>query len=168
MKAATFAGGCFWCMVKPFDQYDGVEKVVAGYTGGTVTNPTYEEVCEGKTGHVEAVQISFDEKKISYEQLLEIFWRQIDPTDDGGQFTGRGPSYRTAIFYHDSEQKVAAEKSRDSLQMENYIDKPIRTEIFVAGVFYPAEEEHQNYYKKNPQAYAEFYAGSGRKDFVKT
>ena len=168
MQTATFAGGCFWCMVKPFDQYEGVEKVVVGYTGGTAANPTYKEVCDGKTGHVEAVQMSFDEKKISYEQLLTIFWRQIDPTDDGGQFADRGTSYRTAIFYHDAEQKTAAEKSREALQKEKRFDKPIRTEILPAGDFYPAEEHHQNYYIKNPLPYAKYFAGSGRKNFLAT
>ena len=166
MKTATFAGGCFWCMVKPFDQYEGVEKVVVGYTGGAAPHPTYKEVCEGKTGHVEAVRITFDEKKISYEQLLAIFWRQIDPTDDGGQFADRGTSYRTAIFCHDAAQKAAAEESRNSLQKEKRFAKPIRTEILPVGEFYTAEEYHQDYYKKNPLPYAKYFAGSGRQKFL--
>jgi len=168
MKTATFAGGCFWCMVKPFDQYEGVEKVVAGYTGGTTPHPTYKEVCEGKTGHVEAVRITFEEKKISYEQLLAIFWRQIDPTDDGGQFADRGTTYRTAIFYHDAAQKAAAEESRNTLQKEKRFTKPIRTEILPVGEFFAAEEYHQDYYKKNPLPYAQYFAGSGRKEFLAT
>ncbi len=168
MKIATFAGGCFWCMVKPFDRYEGVAKVVAGYTGGMVPNPTYREVCDGGTGHVEAVQIHFDEKKISYEQLLAIFWRQIDPTDDGGQFADRGSSYRTAIFYHDDRQKAAAEKSRDSLQNEKRFSQPIRTAILPAKEFFPAEDDHQNYYRKNPTPYARYFAGSGRQTFLAT
>ena len=166
MKTATFAGGCFWCMVKPFDHYDGVEKVVVGYTGGTAVHPTYKEIGEGKTGHVEAVRISFDERMISYDQLLVIFLRQIDPTDDGGQFTDRGTMYRTAVFYHDAEQKAAAEKSLNSLQ--KYFTKPISTKTLPAGTFYPAEAYHQDYYKKNPLPYAQYFAGSGRKDFLET
>ena len=168
MRTATFAGGCFWCMVKPFDQYEGVEQVVVGYTGGTVAQPTYKDVCGGKTGHVEAVRLTFDEQKISYEQLLAIFWRQIDPTDDAGQFADRGTSYRTAIFYHDAEQKAAAEKSRETLQKEKRFDKPILTEIRPADIFYPAEEYHQHYYQKNPLPYAKYFTGSGRKDFLAT
>jgi peptide methionine sulfoxide reductase msrA/msrB len=166
MKTATFAGGCFWCMVKPFDQYEGVEKVVAGYTGGNVPNPTYKAVQTGRTGHVEAVRITFDEKKISYEQLLAIFWRQIDPTDDGGQFVDRGTQYRTAIFYHDDAQKAIAEKSKETLQRENrFGNRPIRTVILPAEAFFPAEVYHQDYYKKNPIPYAQYVAQSGRTEF---
>jgi peptide methionine sulfoxide reductase msrA/msrB len=165
MQKATFAGGCFWCMVKPFDQFDGVESVTAGYTGGTVPDPAYKTVCSGKTGHVEAVQIIFDPKKISYEQLLTLFWRQIDPTDDGGQFNDRGSSYRTAIFYHNEEQKRLAEASRNALEKEKRFSKPIVTKILPISEFYKAEAEHQNFYKTNPERY-EFYAqGSGRLDF---
>jgi peptide methionine sulfoxide reductase msrA/msrB len=165
MQKATFAGGCFWCMVKPFDQFDGVESVVAGYTGGTVPNPSYKTVCSGKTGHVEAVQITFDPKKISYEQLLTLFWRQIDPTDDGGQFNDRGLSYRTAIFYHDEEQKRLAEVSRDALEKEKRFPKPIVTKILPISEFYKAEAEHQNFYKTNAEHYEKYSKGSGRLDF---
>lgn len=165
MKKATFAGGCFWCMVKPFDQFDGVQSVVAGYTGGTVPHPTYKQVCEGNTGHVEAVEITFDPEKISYDEILTLFWRQIDPTDDGGQFNDRGSSYRTAIFYHDEEQKRLAERSRDALQAEKRFDKPVATKILPAGPFYPAETEHQDFYKTEPEHYERYSRGSGRLEF---
>ncbi len=165
MKTATFAGGCFWCMVKPFQQFDGVESVVSGYTGGDVADPTYREVTTGKTGHLEAVQITYDEKKISYDQLLTQFWRQIDPTDGDGQFADRGSSYRTAIFYNDEEQKAIAEKSRDALQKEKRLTRPIQTKILPAKPFYPAEEYHQDYHKKNPLPYDKYFAGSGRMEF---
>ncbi|GHT27321.1 peptide-methionine (R)-S-oxide reductase [Planctomycetales bacterium] len=165
MHKATFAGGCFWCMVKPFDQFDGVESVSAGYTGGTVPNPTYKAVCGGKTGHVEAVQITFNPKKISYEQLLTLFWRQIDPTDDGGQFNDRGTSYHTVIFYHDDEQKRLAEASRDALKKEKRFSKPIATKILPVSEFYKAEAEHQNFYKTNPEHYETYSRSSGRLDF---
>lgn len=166
-ERATFAGGCFWCMVKPFDQYPGVIRVVSGYTGGTKPYPTYEEVCSGKYGHYEAVQITFDPKQISYEELLNIYWRQIDPTDPGGQFFDRGISYQTAIFYHDEEQRNKAERSKRDLEKRGRFDKPIVTKILPAQPFYPAEEEHQDYYKKNPLHYERYFHGSGRADFIK-
>jgi peptide methionine sulfoxide reductase msrA/msrB len=165
MQKATFAGGCFWCMVKPFDQFDGVISVTSGYTGGTVPNPAYKTVCGGKTGHVEAVQIIFDPKKISYEQLLTLFWRQIDPTDDGGQFNDRGLSYRTAIFYHNEEQKRFAEASRDALEKEKRFSKPVVTKILPVAEFYKAETEHQNFYKTNPEHYERYVKNSGRLHF---
>jgi peptide methionine sulfoxide reductase msrA/msrB len=165
MQKATFAGGCFWCMVKPFDQFDGVIFVTSGYTGGTVPNPAYKTVCDGKTGHVEAVQIIFDPKKISYEQLLTLFWRQIDPTDDGGQFNDRGLSYRTAIFYHNEEQKRFAEASRNALEKEKRFSKPIVTKILPVAEFYKAEAEHQNFYKTNPEHYERYVKNSGRLHF---
>ena len=164
-QKATFAGGCFWCMVKPFDQYEGVRSVVSGYTGGTVPNPTYRQVCDGTTGHYEAVQIEFDPKKISYGQLLEIFWRQIDPTDDGGQFNDRGSSYRTVIFYHDDEQRRFAEESRKNLDESKRFSKPVRTQILPAQEFYAAEAEHQNFCHVNPGHYERYSQGSGRFDF---
>ena len=164
-ELATFAGGCFWCMVKPFDQWEGVKRVVSGYTGGHKENPTYEEVCSHTTGHLEAVQITFDPKVISYSTLLDIFWRQIDPTDPGGQFYDRGESYKTAIFYHNEEQRVLAEASKAALERSGRFDKPIATEIRPAGPFYPAEEYHQDFYKKNPEHYNRYSRASGREAF---
>lgn len=166
-KVATFSGGCFWCMVKPFDQYDGVSKVVSGYIGGHLKNPTYEQVCSDTTGHIEAVQITYDDNIISYNELLDIFWKQIDPTDIGGQFNDRGHKYKTAIFYHDENQKEIAEKSKKDLENSNKFDKKIVTEIIPATTFYKAEDYHQYYYKKNPIHYNMYYKGSGRKDFIK-
>ena len=152
-KLATFAGGCFWCMVKPFDQYEGVIKVVSGYTGGHTKNPTYEEVCSDTTGHIEAVQITFDDEIISYEELLNIYWKQIDPTDSGGQFNDRGYKYKTVIFYHDEKQKELAQKSKKELEENKVFNQPIATEILPAKEFYEAEDYHQDYYKKNPKHY---------------
>ncbi|MGL4849760.1 MAG: peptide-methionine (S)-S-oxide reductase MsrA, partial [Clostridium sp.] len=167
IKKATFAGGCFWCMVKPFDQFIGVVKIRSGYTGGEKENTTYEEVCSKTTGHIEAVQITFDEEKISYKELLEIFFRSIDPTDEGGQFGDRGESYKTAIFYHSEEQKKEAEDYIKKLEDEKvYGDKKIAVKILEAKPFYEAEEEHQDYYKKNPFRYYMYYKGSGRKKFI--
>lgn len=166
LKKATFAGGCFWCMVKPFDQWDGVHSVISGYTGGHVENPTYEEVKKGNTGHYEAVEITYDPTIITYETIIDIYWRQIDPTDDGGQFHDRGDSYRTAIFYHDEEQKKIAEKSKQQLAESGKFSKPIVTPILPAKTFYPAEDYHQDFYKKNKQAYEEDRAKSGRDEFI--
>ncbi|MFD1206140.1 peptide-methionine (S)-S-oxide reductase MsrA [Sporosarcina contaminans] len=164
-QLATFAGGCFWCMVKPFDRYEGVISVVSGYTGGDVPNPSYELVCTNTTGHREAVQITFDDEVISYKTLLDIFWRQIDPTDAGGQFFDRGESYRTAIYVHSEEQREIAEQSKHELEASRKFDKPIQTEILPAKAFYRAEEEHQDYYKKNPAHYNRYAVGSGRERF---
>lgn len=164
---ATFAGGCFWCMVKPFDQYDGVLDVRSGYTGGDIPNPTYEQVCTNTTGHREAVQITFDDEMISYEQLLAIFWRQIDPTDSGGQFYDRGESYKTTIYTHSDEQYRLAEQSKEQLEASKIFSKPIATEILPAKSFYHAEEGHQNYYRKNPVHYERYAIGSGREAFKK-
>lgn len=163
---ATFAGGCFWCMVKPFDRYDGVLSVVSGYTGGEVENPSYELVCTNTTGHREAVQITFDDAIISYEQLLDVFWRQIDPTDAGGQFFDRGDSYKTAIYTHSEEQRIAAEKSKETLEKSGIFSSPIQTDILPAKPFYLAEEGHQNYYLKNPTHYNRYAVGSGRVQFI--
>ncbi|WP_042355381.1 peptide-methionine (S)-S-oxide reductase MsrA [Bacillus rubiinfantis] len=165
-KVATFAGGCFWCMVKPFDEQPGIRSVVSGYTGGSVENPTYEQVCSGATGHVEAVQITYDPTVFSYEKLLQLFWQQIDPTDAGGQFYDRGQSYQTAIFYHDDEQKRLAEASKQALAESGRFHKPIVTPILPAQPFYPAEEYHQYYYKKNPAHYQRYHVGSGRKGYI--
>lgn len=166
-ELATFAGGCFWCMVEPFDERPGVLKVISGYTGGTVENPTYEEVCSNTTGHVEAVQITFNPKIMPYKKLVETFWQQIDPTDSGGQFNDRGESYQTAIFYHNDEQRQIAEKSKRALEASGKFNQPIVTPILPAKPFYPAEEEHQNYYKKQPFHYRLYKKGSGREDFIK-
>lgn len=165
-RKATFAGGCFWCMVKPFDQWDGVHAVVSGYTGGHVENPTYEEVKTGTTGHYEAVEITFDPSIISYNEILEVFWRQIDPTDAGGQFQDRGDQYRAAIFYHDEEQQKSAESSKQALAESGRFSKPIVTEILEAVTFYPAEEYHQDFYKKSEKEYKEDRAKSGRDEFI--
>lgn len=165
-EKATFAGGCFWCMVKPFDQYDGIEKVVSGYTGGHIENPTYEQVCSETTGHYEAVQITFDPEIFPYEKIVEIFWQQIDPTDAGGQFFDRGHSYRTAIFYHSEEQRQIAEKSKKQLEESSRFSSPIATEILPASPFYPAEDYHQDFYKKNPDHYTRYRIGSGREAFI--
>ncbi len=165
-EKATFAGGCFWCMVKPFDQWDGVYSVTSGYTGGHIEQPTYEQVKEGNTGHYEAVEIEFDSDKISYEFILDLYWKQIDPTDPDGQFHDRGPQYRTAIFYHDDEQKKIAEKSKQALEESGRFDQPIVTEILEAVPFYPAEEEHQDFYKKSEAYYLEDRKKSGRDEFI--
>ncbi|MBM7705611.1 methionine-S-sulfoxide reductase [Chryseomicrobium aureum] len=165
MEKATFAGGCFWCMVKPFDSYDGIEKVVSGYTGGHVENPTYEQVCSETTGHYEAVQITFDPTKFSYEQLVEIYFQNVDPFDAGGQFFDRGKSYQTAIFYHDADQKEVAEKVMKRLESDVFTKK-VAVELLPAKPFYEAEEYHQDYYKKNSGHYERYFIGSGRKNFV--
>jgi peptide methionine sulfoxide reductase msrA/msrB len=167
-KLATFAGGCFWCMVKPFDKYDGVYKVVSGYTGGLVENPTYDEVCKGNTGHFEAVQITYDDEIMDYRDILNIFWKQIDPTDDGGQFFDRGSQYRTAIFYQDGDQQEMALKSREEIATSGVFDKEIVTQILPLGEFYKAEENHQDYYKKQPEHYKMQFKNSGRYNFIKS
>ncbi len=163
---ATFAGGCFWCTESDFEKVPGVVKVVSGYTGGKKENPTYQEVSSGTTGHVEAVQVFFDPSKITYKELLDYFWRHIDPTDPGGQFVDRGSQYRSVIFYHDEEQKRLAEKSKEELSKSRKFDKPIVTEIIKFTKFYEAEEYHQDYYKKNPFRYKFYRYGSGRDQFL--
>ncbi len=160
VQTATFAGGCFWCMVKPFDQYEGVINVVSGYTLGS--NPKSE-----KDESNEAVQITFDDRKISYEQLLKIYWRLIDPTDDGGQFADRGNSYRTAIFYHTESQRIAAENSKNALEKEKRFSKPIRTRILPYRDFKAAQDWHQDFSRKNPVRYDQFFYASGRPEFQK-
>ncbi|HPJ38622.1 MAG TPA: peptide-methionine (S)-S-oxide reductase MsrA [Spirochaetota bacterium] len=166
-QKATFAGGCFWCMVFPFERMEGVEKVVSGYTGGHTLNPSYEDVTTGATGHLEAVEITFDPAKISYETLLDIFWKQINPTDAGGQFVDRGPQYKTAILYHSPAQKEAAEKSLRALENSGRFNKSIVTEIKEAGPFYPAEDYHQDFHKKNPVRYRIYRQNTGRDLFLK-
>lgn len=164
-ELATFAGGCFWCMVSPFDELPGIIKVVSGYTGGHKENPTYEEVCSGKTGHCEAVQITFDPKVFPYKKLLDIYWTLIDPTDAGGQFINRGSSYRTTIYYHNEKQKQEAEISKKDLEVSGKFNKPIVTPILPAQTFYKAEEYHQDYYKKNREKYKDYRKRSGRDEF---
>ncbi|MFX3623164.1 MAG: peptide-methionine (R)-S-oxide reductase MsrB [Ectobacillus sp.] len=166
-ELATFAGGCFWCMVSPFEEMDGVISIVSGYTGGHKENPTYKEVCSETTGHYETVQITFDPERMLYEKLLELYWMQIDPTDPGGQFHDRGQSYQTAIFYHNEQQRQQAEASKRALEESGRFQKPIVTKILPASAFYPAEEYHQDFHKKNPFRYALYRQGSGRDAFIK-
>jgi peptide methionine sulfoxide reductase msrA/msrB len=153
-------------MEPPFEQRDGVVDVVSGYTGGEKARPTYREVGHGTTGHYEAVRITYDPSKVSYETLLDVFWRNIDPTDQGGQFADRGTQYRTAIFYHDDEQRKLAEQSRERLQSSGKFDRPVATKILPAQEFYEAEDYHQDYYRTNPSHYKRYKKGSGRQDFI--
>ena len=163
-RIATLAGGCFWCVESDMEKVPGVLKVVSGYTGGTGADPTYETYAH--KGYVEAVQVFYDSAKTTYEKILDAFWRHIDPTDPGGQFGDRGPQYRSAIFYHDEEQKRLAEKSREELGKSGRFDKPIVTEILKFAKFYDAEEYHEDYYKKNPLRYKYYRHGSGRDQFL--
>lgn len=165
MERAIFAGGCFWCMVHPFEEMEGVESVLSGYTGGHVPNPTYEQVCSKTTGHTEAVEIIFDPEKISYAELVEIYWRQTDPTDAFGQFEDRGSSYRPVIFYTSEAQREIAEQSKQTLQDSGRFARPIVTSIEPAVTFYPAEDYHQAFYRTNPERYA--YSSQRRKVFLK-
>ena len=165
-ETATFAGGCFWCMEKPFEKLPGVISVDSGYTGGARENPSYEEVSAGSTGHAEAVQIIYDPSKITYAELLDVFWRQIDPTDAGGQFVDRGDQYRSEIFFHSEEQKQLAEQSKADLEQSGVFESPVVTRITPAGKFYKAEDYHQDYYKKNPIRYKYYRNGSGRDTFL--
>ncbi len=164
---ATFAGGCFWCMEAPFDVLDGVISTTSGYIGGSKKDPTYKEVSAGTTGHTEAVQVVYDPKKVSYEKLLYVFWRNSDPTTKNQQFCDVGSQYRPGIFYHDDAQKKAAEASKAVLQKSKPFKDDIITEITVASEFYPAEDYHQDYYKKNPTRYSFYRAGCGRDDRLK-
>lgn len=166
-EIAILAGGCFWCMVKPFTSYEGVEKVVSGYIGGHKENPTYKEVCSGGTGHYEAVEITFDNEKIKFKEILDIFWKQIDPQDENGQFADRGSQYKTAIFYTSDKQKEEAQVSKKRIEDLYFNDKEIATGILEASHFYPAEDYHQNYCKTNSKHYSVYYKNSGRYNFVK-
>jgi peptide methionine sulfoxide reductase msrA/msrB len=166
-RLATFAGGCFWCMTPPFSNMDGVLEVYAGYTGGNTENPTYTEVSSGNTGHYEAIQIKYDPGRISYSKLLEIFWQNIDPTDPEGQFADRGTQYKTAIFYHDPEQKTEAENSKKSIAESGKFKGAITTQILKAQPFYKAEEYHQDYHIKNPQLYKQYKERSGRGPYIR-
>jgi peptide methionine sulfoxide reductase msrA/msrB len=165
-RTATFAGGCFWCVEADFEKIEGVIEVISGYTGGHKENPTYKEVSAGGTGHVEAVQVVYDPKQVTYAELLDVFWRHIDPTDPNGQFVDQGSSYRSAIFYHDAEQKRLAEQSKKTLADSGQFDKPIVTELLPFSKFYKAEEYHQDYYKNNPLRYKYYRWNSGRDQFL--
>ena len=162
LAKATFAGGCFWCMEPPFEALVGVVSVTSGYTGGTKENPTYEEVSAGGTGHAESVQILYDPAKIPYEKLLDVFWHNVDPTDSSGQFCDRGSQYRPAIFVHDEEQRRLAEASKASLEKTKPFKGPVVIEIVPASAFWPAEEYHQQYHRKNPIRYKYYRHGCGR------
>lgn len=166
LQLATFAGGCFWCMEPVFRIQKGVRDAVVGYSGGSVEHPTYDQVCTGKTGHREAIQITFDPALTPYETLLDIFWRNIDPTDPGGQFADRGDQYRTTVYFHDENQRKKAEASRDALDRTGRFDSPIATQIIPYKNFFPAEEEHQRYYQKRPVHYNLYHEGSGRDAFL--
>jgi peptide methionine sulfoxide reductase msrA/msrB len=166
-KIAVFAGGCFWCIQPAFDKAKGVIKTMVGYCGGTEPNPTYQLVSSEKTAYRESIQITYDPAKISYDQLLDIYWRQIDPTQADGQFTDIGPSYRAAIFYGNEDEKKLAEASKEKLARSGKFNKPIVTEVLPAMKFYPAEAYHQKYYQQNPVHFEAFEEGSGRVSFQK-
>jgi peptide methionine sulfoxide reductase msrA/msrB len=168
LQIATFAGGCFWCMQAAFDKAKGVVFTAVGYTGGHKENPTYEDVCSGKTGHTEAVEILYNPSLVSYQELLDIFWKNIEPTRLNRQFVDFGTQYRTAIFYHNEEQRRLAQASKEKLEKPGKFYKPIVTEIKPASTFYKAEEHHQQYYKKNPIRYEFYEAHSGRSQYLKT
>lgn len=167
-KTAVFAGGCFWCMVQPFDSLPGIEKVISGFTGGHIENPSYNDVVRGGTGHTEAVEITYDSDKISYEELVEIYWRQTDPTDASGQFADRGEAYRPVIYYSTAEEQKIAEKSKQNLQESGPFKEPIVTSIEPIQPFYPAEDYHQDFYKKEVMHYKRYSVGSGRAGFLDT
>ncbi|MGD9506513.1 MAG: peptide-methionine (R)-S-oxide reductase MsrB [Syntrophobacteraceae bacterium] len=168
IRTAVFAGGCFWCVEADYEKLKGVLEVVSGYAGGSVKNPSYEEVSTGRTGHVEAVEVVYDSSVLSYKDLLDYFWKHIDPTDRGGQFVDRGPQYGSVIFYKDAVQKVEAEESKRELQASGRFDKPIATRILPLEAFYKAEDYHQGYYKKNSLRYESYRAHSGRDRFLET
>ena len=166
LEKATFAGGCFWCMQPVFDKLKGVESTTVGYTGGTKESPTYEEVSTGRTGHTEAIEVTYDPSEITYPELLDAFWQSIDPTDPRGQFADKGSQYRTGVFYHNEEQKNRALVSKEKLVQSGTFDGPVVTEITPASKFYPAEEYHQKYYVKNAGHYSLYKVGSGRAGFL--
>ena len=166
-QTAVFAGGCFWCTESDFEKVDGVLEVISGYTGGSKANPTYEQVSAGGSGHVEAVKVVYDPDRLTYAQLLQVFWRHVDPTDGGGQFVDRGSHYRSVIFYSSEKERSLAEASKQSLAASGRFGKPIATEILRLGEFYPAEEYHQDYYNKDPINYRDYRSGSGRDQFLK-
>ena len=167
LEKATFAGGCFWCMEPPFDEIDGVVSTTSGYSGGPEKDPTYEDVSSGRTGHTEVVQVLYDPAKVSYEELLEVFWRNIDPTTEDRQFCDWGSQYRTGIFFHDEEQGRLAEASKRRIEDSGQLDAPIVTEITPFTAFYPAEKYHQDFYKKNPVHYKRYRTGCGRDETLR-
>lgn len=166
IEKAVFAGGCFWCMQNPYDELKGVVSTAVGYTGGNKDNPTYEEVCSGNTGHAEAIEVLYDPLQISYTELLNVFWRNIDPTTLNRQFADAGTQYRTAIFYHNEEQKQSAESSKREMGQSGIHDDSIVTEITPASMFYKAEDYHQKYYEKCPLKYKMYKSGSGREQYL--
>lgn len=166
LEVAIFAGGCFWCMEGPMERLPGVVEALSGYTGGPEVSPSYRDVAGGRTGHTEAVWVIFDPSTVTYRELVEVFWRSMDPTDDGGQFADRGPQYRPAIFYRSAAQREQAEASREALRASGRFDRPIVVPIQPAEPFWIAEEEHQNYYRRHPAAYQRYYRGSGRAGFL--
>jgi peptide-methionine (S)-S-oxide reductase len=159
---AIFAGGCFWCMEPPFDAVPGVIATISGYTGGPEANPTYEQVSSGRTGHYEAIAVTYDPQRVSYQQLLDVFWRNIDPLDDNGQFCDQGPQYRSAIFVASDEQRRLAEASKSAIEATGRFDRPIVTSVLPVSAFTPAEDYHQDFYKKNPVRYYSYRSGCGR------
>lgn len=165
-EKATFAGGCFWCMQHPYDELKGVVSTAVGYTGGHKDNPTYEEVCAGDTGHAEAIEVLYDPTQITYAELLNVFWRNIDPTTLNRQFADAGTQYRTAVFFHSEEQKQLAELSKEEMERSGIYDDPIVTEITPASTFYRAEDYHQKYYEKCPVRYKMYKSGSGREQYL--
>jgi peptide methionine sulfoxide reductase msrA/msrB len=167
-RSAVFAGGCFWCTESDFEKVDGVLEAVSGYTGGSIENPTYKQVSAGGTGHVEAIKVVYDPDKVSYSQLLDVFWRHVDPTDAGGQFVDRGDQYRSVIFYGDEEERQMAETSKKALDASGRFDGPVVTDILPLGTFYEAEDYHQDYHKKNSLRYKWYRSGSGRDKFLET
>ena len=167
LAVATFAGGCFWCIEPPFDKVEGVKSTTSGYTGGKEPYPSYKQVAYGRTGHTESVQVVYDPKVVSYAKLLDVFWRNVDPTDAGGQFVDRGKQYRPAIFVHDAKQRVAAEASKKALAESGRFKSPIVVEIVDASDFWVAEKYHQDFYKKSPGRYYSYRRGSGRDQFIK-
>lgn len=167
LAVATFAGGCFWCMEGPFEAMEGVEEAVVGFTGGQVAHPTYRQVVEGETGHRESVQVFYNPKQVTYQQLLETYWLQIDPTDPEGQFADRGFIYTTAIYYHNSEQLQLAQEAITELEKSGFYKKPIVTQILRFTNFYPAEDYHQDFYQKSSDYYRQYKKGSGREDYIR-
>ncbi|MBN1587649.1 MAG: peptide-methionine (S)-S-oxide reductase MsrA [Candidatus Omnitrophica bacterium] len=167
VEKAIFAGGCFWCMQPPYDEIPGVLSTTVGYTGGDLPDPSYEQVCTGKTGHAEAVEIEYDSRQVSYADLLEVFWQNIDPTSLNSQFADYGTQYRTAVFYLSEEQREQAENSKAGMEQSGLFSGPIVTEIVPASEFYPAEEDHQKYYKKAPRAYEQYKTRSGRAGYLR-
>lgn len=163
---ATFAGGCFWCTESAFDGHEGIADIIPGYIGGQIENPSYDQVCTGTTGHYEAIRITFNPGIISYQTLLEIFFGQIDPTDSGGAFVDRGSQYRSAVFYHDDEQKQTAEEIIHKIDASGLFDRPVATKLIKASAFYPAEDYHHGYHRKNAVRYRYYRAGSGRDIFI--